>query len=125
MIHIKTVFLDILIKNNDEEINYKKITALINKEIISFKIGDDSYNLIINDIIKFNKENNESILDLKFSMNMVTDGIYYIKELNYNMDVRIKTKEVIIEDNRIYIEYNMILQEEDLGNYLFRIDIKE
>lgn len=125
MIHIKTVFLDILIKNNDEEINYKKITALINKEIISFKIGDDSYNLIINDIIKFNKENNESILDLKFSMNMVTDGIYYIKELNYNMDVRIKTKELIIEDNRIYIEYNMILQEEDLGNYLFRIDIKE
>ena len=125
VIIIKTVILDIIIKNNEEKIKYSNINANIIDNTITFNIEDDNYTMNIDDGVSLHKENNESILELLFSLNKETSGTYFIKDMNYNMDARVKTLELIKTCDSIYVNYKFNLQEEDLGIYSLNINIKE
>ena len=122
---MKTVFLDILINNSEEKVQYNDIEGLINNNILEFNNSSDYYKITLGPILNIHKENSESILDLNFILNKETNGIYFIKDMNYNMDAKVLTKELLLNKDKISINYELYLQEEFIGLFSFNIDIKE
>lgn len=125
MFLIKHILVDLYIKNNDEEYNYKDIPCKYKDNNYIFSIDDDNYEIAKNNDILFHKENNESIIDFKFKDNDNTIGSYFIKELNFYMDAKIKTTKYKINDNSINIEYKLWLQDEEIGEFIFNLIVKE
>ncbi len=121
MFIIKHLLLDIYIKNNDEEYIYKDIPCKYKENKYIFNIDEDKYEIIKKDNIVFHKKNNESVIDFEFKDNVITKGTYYIKELSFYMDAKIKTNKYLVDDNNIDIEYKLWLQDEEIGDFIFKI----
>ena len=127
IISLKKVVIYIInfyLKNNDEII--KRKIPLYNKEsnILKFDIDNDKYKIDLEKYILY-KDNNESTLNFKFNEKKETNGTYYIKDININMDARIKTKKLVYKDNKLEIDYELYLQDEYIGNFELKIEVKE
>ena len=123
MFFIKNYKLDIYIKNNEEEYNFKNINSKYKDDKYIFDIDNDKYEITIKDDIIFHKENDESVLDFNFKDNVITTGTYYIKELNFYMDAKVKTTKLDLD--KILVEYKLWLQDEEIGNFIFKMKVKE
>ncbi|MBP3634836.1 MAG: hypothetical protein J6J17_00035 [Bacilli bacterium] len=120
-------YVDLMIKNNDEVIKKENIKAkyIENKEL-EFKYENESIKMTFNkDNIIMKKDNNESLIIFNFILKRKTDSKYFIKDLNFYIDTEIFTNELIIEKNKLYIEYELWLSNEKTGIFKYQIDIKE
>ena len=117
--------IDIHIKNNDEEFNFKNIDSKYKDNSFIFKVNSDNYIIDLKDNIVFHKKSDESEIDFIFDIEKETKGTYYIKELEFYMDAKVKTIMLIREDNYIEVEYKLWLQDEEIGNFLFKLKVKE
>ena len=114
--------IDLKLKNNDETIIKENIDGDKKNNVLSFKYDNESIKIDINeDNIVMHKDNSESILSFNFVKNKKTDCEYFIKELNFYIDTKVLTNEILINDDQIYIEYELWLQDEYTGKYLFHI----
>ena len=125
MFLIKHLLIDLYIKNNEEKYNYKDIPCKYKNNKYSFSINNDNYDITKKDDIIFHKENKESILDFEFKNNVITKGTYFIKELNFYMDANIKTIKYEVDDKNINIKYKLWLQDEEIGEFIFKLKVKE
>lgn len=125
MFFIKNIKLDIYIKNNEEEYDYKNITSKYKDNKYFFDIDNNKYEIKIDKDIVFHKENDDSVLDFIFKNNTITTGTYFIKELNFYMDAKVKTIKYVEEDNNIDIKYKLWLQDEEIGEFIFKLKVKE
>jgi len=122
---IKHINIDIYIKNNNEEFSYNNITSIYKENKYIFSVEKDNYEITKNNDIIFHKENDESVIDFIFKDNVITKGTYFIKELSFYMDANVKTTKYVVNDKIIDIEYKLWLQEEEIGNFIFKIKVKE
>lgn len=120
VIHIISFYL----KNNDEIIERDNISYKKKKEEIFFNIDNDKYIINLDKYI-LNKDNSESTLNFIFNDKKETNGTYYIKDMNFYMDARIKTNKLIYKDNKLEIDYELYLQDEYIGIFELKIIIKE
>ena len=112
------------LKNNDEIVKRDNIESKIKNNVLFFNIDNDKYEFDLDkNILK--KDNEESKLEFIFDSNKETKGSYYIKELNFYMDARIITNELIDKNNEKNIKYELYLQDEYIGKFEFKINIKE
>jgi hypothetical protein len=112
------------LKNNDEIIRKDNIESKIKKDELLFEIDKDKYKINLSKFI-LNKDNNESTLNFIFDDKKETKGIYYIKDMNFYMDARIKTNKLIYKDNKLDIDYELYLQDEYIGKFRLKITVKE
>ncbi len=114
------------IQNNDEKIVKKNINTKYKNNELSFKYDNESIKITIKkDNIIMYKENNESILTFNFIKNKETESKYFIKSLNFYIDTKIKTNKLEIKKDRLYIEYELYLQDEYSGKFIYEVNIKE
>lgn len=125
MFFIKHILVDLYIKNNDEELSFTNIDCIYKNNKLIFSINEDKYDITKKENIIFHKENKESIIDFEFKDNVLTKGTYFIKDLNFYMDANIKTIKYIVENNIIDIEYKLWLQDEEIGEFILKIKVKE
>ena len=125
MFFIKHILVDLYIKNNDEELSFTNIDCIYKNNKLIFSINEDNYDITKKENIIFHKENKESIIDFEFKDNALTKGTYFIKDLNFYMDANIKTIKYIVENNNIDIEYKLWLQDEEIGEFILKIKVKE
>lgn len=125
MFFIKHILVDLYIKNNDEELSFTNIDCIYKNNKLIFSINEDNYDITKKDNIIFHKENKESIIDFEFKDNALTKGTYFIKDLNFYMDAKINTIKYIVENNNIDIEYKLWLQDEEIGEFILKIKVKE
>ena len=125
MFFIKHILVDLYIKNNDEELSFTNIDCIYKNNKLIFSINEDNYDITKKENIIFHKENKESIIDFEFKDNALTKGTYFIKDLNFYMDANIKTIKYIVENNNIDIEYKLWLQDEEIGEFVLKIKVKE
>lgn len=125
MFPIKHFLLDLYIKNNDEEIDYKDIKCEYKNDKYIFNINEDEYEIEKTTKIVFHKKNKESVINFIFENNKQTTGTYYIKELDFYMDAKVKTVRYNINENSIEVEYKLWLQDEEIGNFIFKLRVKE
>ena len=72
--------------------------------------------------------NTNDIIDkcnFEFKDNAITNGTYFIKEMNFYMDAKIKTTKCIVNEENINIEYTLWLHDEEIGNFEFKLEVKE
>ena len=117
--------IDLYIKNNEEELNYLNIESKFDNDIYKFDIENDSYIIELKDNLVFHKKSIESDIHFIFDIQKETTGTYYIKELDFYMDAKVKTIRLEKNNNNIEIEYKLWLQDEEIGNFIFKLRVKE
>ena len=98
--------LDVLIsvKSNDSNLEYKT-TAILTEEIIKYKSEDNTTEMFDYTNNKLTRENSELRMDYVFDLNKETKGTIFVKDLNRNLDVNIKTNKIERNKNDIEIEF--------------------
>ena len=106
-------------KHNNDEFNCYGVK---NKEKIIFK--ENNNNLVIeikeNEIL-IEKTNKESIMNMIFKENVITNCTYNVIGLG-KVFLNIKTNKLIIKNNKIYIEYE-IIESNDLHIYELEYEV--
>ena len=127
IISLKKVVIYIInfyLKNNDEVIKKNIDVYTKKKNTLKFNIDNDKYKIDLDEFI-VEKENSESRLCFMFSDTKETKGTYYIKELDFYMDAKIETNKLIYKDNKLDIKYELYLQDEYIGKFELKIEVKE
>ena len=98
--------LDVLIsvKSNDSNLEYKT-TAILTEEIIKYKSEDNTTEMFDYTNNRLTRENSELRMDYVFDLNKETKGIVFVKELNRELEVNIKTNKIERNKNDIEIEF--------------------
>lgn len=118
--------VDFNIQNNEEQFSKNNIEARYKDNELSFKYDNESIKIKINkDNIIIQKENSESLLTFNFIENKKENCEYLIKELNFYLDMKVLTNKLLIKENSIYIEYELWIQDEYSGKFIYEINIKE
>lgn len=124
---MKKVYIDYKIKNNDEIVKKENLEAVYKvNEYLKIKDIDENINISFdNGNIIMERDNNESNLLFNFVLDKETESKYFIKNLNFYIDTKIKTNHLQIDDDRIIIEYDLWLSDEYSGNFKYEIILKE
>ena len=118
--------VDYKIINNNENLEFKDVEANIKDNILSFKDENDSIKITINnDNIIMYKESLASQITFNFIKNKKTEVKYYIKLFNSYLNTDIRTNKLEISDKRIYIEYELWVEDEYMGIFKYELIIKE
>ncbi len=124
---MKKVYIDYKIKNNDEIVKKENLEAVYKvNEYLKIKDIDENINISFNNgNIIMERDNNESNLLFNFVLDKETESKYFIKNLNFYIDTKVKTNHLQIDDDRIIIEYDLWLSDEYSGNFKYEIILKE
>lgn len=124
---MKKVYIDYKIKNNDEIVKKENLEAVYKvNEYLKIKDIDENINISFNNgNIIMERDNNESNLLFNFVLDKETESKYFIKNLNFYIDTKVKTNYLQIDDDRIIIEYDLWLSDEYSGNFKYEIILKE
>lgn len=124
---MKKVYIDYKIKNNDEILKKENLEAVYKvNEYLKIKDIDGNINISFdNGNIIMERDNNESNLLFNFVLDKETESKYFIKNLNFYIDTKVKTNHLQIDDDRIIIEYDLWLSDEYSGNFKYEIILKE
>lgn len=124
---MKKVYIDYKIKNNDEILKKENLEAVYKvDEYLKIKDIDENINISFdNGNIIMERDNNESNLLFNFVLDKETESKYFIKNLNFYIDTKVKTNHLQIDDDRIIIEYDLWLSDEYSGNFKYEIILKE
>ena len=118
--------VDYKIVNNKENLEFKDVEANKKGNILSFKDENDSMKITINkDNIIMEKESLASQITFNFIENKKNEVKYYIKLFNSYLNTDILTNKLEISDDRIYIEYELWVEEEYMGIFKYELNIKE
>ena len=118
--------VDYNIVNNKENLSFKDVEAIYKDNKLSFKDENDSIKITINkDNIVMDKESLASQITFNFIKGKKTEVRYYIKIFNSYLNTDILTNVLEITDNRIYIEYELWVEEEYMGVFKYELQIKE
>ena len=94
----------IRVKNDDSNIEYKT-TAILSDNVIKYKSEDNTIEVFDYDNYKLTRENNELRMDYIFDLNKETKGTVFVKDLNKELEVNIKTKKIERNNNDIEIDF--------------------
>ncbi len=117
IVQVKVIYLKVLIKTsilNNEliEEDLLECQGIMNNNIIKYYDGKTLVKLNLNDIITLTRTNQDQEIIFRFDLDNETIGKYYLKDINQNLEFKIKTKELTILNNQIKISYELDLQDE-------------
>lgn len=98
--------LDVLIsvKSNDFNLEYKT-TAILTEDIIKYKSEDNTTEMFDYTNNKLIRENSELRMNYIFDLNNETKGTVFVKDLNRELEVNIKTNKIERNKNDVEIEF--------------------
>ena len=118
--------VDYKIINNKENLEFRDVKATHKDNKLSFMDENDSIKITINkDNIIMDKESLASQITFNFIKGKKTEVRYYIKLFNSYLNTDILTNVLEITNNRIYIEYELWVEEEYMGIFKYELIIKE
>ncbi len=112
-----------LLKTKEEE-TFFETKGIFEEDRIKYKEKDCFVKIDFQkEEIKMERKKEDSFLVLNFSLTKETDGIYQIHDLA-NFSLNIKTKELLIQNQKIHVRYLLYLQEVFLGEFDFQIEFE-
>lgn len=124
---MKKIYIDYIINNNDEIVKKENLEAKY-KENEYLKIIDNEENINIsfnNGNIIMERDSSDSNIIFNFILNKETESKYFIKDLNFYIDTKVKTNNIKVDNNKLLIEYELYLQDEYSGKFKYEITMKE
>ena len=125
---IKKVKIYSVLSNNDNETTTIEALAEYdrNSRIIKYSEEDLKVKIQIFDKkIYMNRKNDEYNLDLEFCLNEKKRCKYLVNSIGLNLEVDVYTKKLEIEENRIYINYELFNDNKSIGIFEYKLMIME
>lgn len=97
----------IKIKTTIDEENFC-FEGIKNKNSIIYKDSDVAVKIMITDIIRLTRENNDFKIELIFNEKEETKINYLLKQYNQTMELKLKTEKLNIDNNYIEILYDIV-----------------
>ena len=125
---MKKIKIYAVLSNNDNETT--TIEALAdydeNKKMIKYSEEDLKVKIEYSDNrVYMNRKNSEYELDLEFTLNKKNKCKYQVNSLGLNLEIDVCTKKLEIEDNRIYINYELLNDNKSIGIFEYKLLIME
>ena len=117
------IVINSFIKSNttNEAISNKKVIKKGN--IISFYHDGVNNKIEIKDEkVKLTRDSKESLIILEFEKNKIIGGIYKVKELNINMNIKTVTKDLVMKENGFKIEYDLFINDVYSDSFIYEFD---
>ncbi len=117
-----------VLSNNDNETTTIEALAEYdrNSRIIKYSEEDLKVKIQIFDKkIYMNRKNDEYNLDLEFCLNEKKRCKYLVNSIGLNLEVDVYTKKLEIEENRIYINYELFNDNKSIGIFEYKLMIME
>ena len=80
---------------------------------------------ILDNKVRIIRKNEDYDLNLEFKENEVLSTKYTVKSLGLDVDIDVHTKVLEIEDNRIYINYELFNENRSIGSFEYKLLFKE
>ena len=118
------MLVEIMIKfslaNKDYELdNIKETKGFLNVKVIKYNDGNVITEIILDSPVTLKRVNNDYEIELTFVENKITNGSYFIKDIDRKLDLKITTKRLVIKDGQILIDYVLDINDEE---FKFRLD---
>ncbi len=125
---MKKVKIYSVLSNSDNETTTIEALAEYDKKnkIIKYTDEDTSVEIEIkNKTVTMKRKNEEFNMVLKFSLNEKERCKYEVVSLGLNMDIDVYTKKLEIEENRIYINYELYNDNKIFGVFEYKLLLME
>lgn len=100
-----------------------EIIGEIDDKVIIYNEGDIKVIIeILEDKITMSRINDDYVIKMSFIRDSITEGLYDIKDINAKFNLAVETNELIIEEGKIFIDYHLNLNNEDMGVFHFQLD---
>ena len=109
--------IKVTIKNSENNSSFKT-NAIIQDNIIKYKEDNNTVVKFNYDTNELTRENSELRMNYLFSNENPTTGTIFIKDLNKELELEIKTKKIQRKNNDIEIEF--LVEEND---FLYKIEV--
>ncbi|MGE5455875.1 MAG: hypothetical protein ACM3O4_02045 [Ignavibacteriales bacterium] len=111
---------------NPEEINdiVHNLEGIKKRNELIYKEDNTDVLIRIEDVVTIIRKNEDSELTLILDVTNETIGTYFIKGVG-NLEIKIKTNILKITNNSIYTEYELVINNEEIGLFTFETRFEE
>ncbi len=123
----KVKIYSVLSNNDNETTTIEALADYDEKEgIIKYVEEDLKVEIkILNNKILMHRKNDEYDLNLTFELNEKIKCKYQVNSIGLNLDIMVYTKKLEIEENRIYINYEIFNDNKTIGIFEYKLLLME
>ena len=105
----------------DEEVMFDEVDNVITYMEDDLKVSI----FIFETFVKMRRCNEDYDLNLEFDLNEDKVCKYSVKSIGLDLDLLVRTKELEIYDNRVYIKYELFNDQKSIGEFEYKLIIRE
>ena len=105
----------------DEEVMFDEVDNVITYMEDDLKVSIS----IFETFVKMRRCNEDYDLNLEFDLNEDKVCKYSVKSIGLDLDLLVRTKELEIYDNRVYIKYELYNDQKSIGEFEYKLIIRE
>ena len=105
----------------DEEVMFDEVDNVITYMEDDLKVSIS----IFETFVKMRRCNEDYDLNLEFDLNEDKVCKYSVKYIGLDLDLLVRTKELEIYDNRVYIKYELFNDQKSIGEFEYKLIIRE
>ena len=105
----------------DEEVMFDEVDNVITYMEDDLKVSIS----IFETFVKMRRCNEDYDLNLEFDLNEDKVCKYSVKSIGFDLDLLVRTKELEIYDNRVYIKYELFNDQKSIGEFEYKLIIRE
>ena len=105
----------------DEEVMFDEVDNVITYMEDDLKVSIS----IFETFVKMRRCNEDYDLNLEFDLNEDKVCKYSVKSIGLDLDLLVRTKELEIYDNRVYIKYELFNDQKSIGESEYKLIIRE
>lgn len=117
-----------VISNNDDETTTIEALADYDEEkrIIKYKEEELKVTIeIFDNKIIMERKNEDYDLNLEFNLNEKVKCKYQVNSIGLNLEIDVYTKILEIEENRIYVSYELFNDNKSIGEFEYKLLLRE
>ena len=117
------IIINSSIKSSDTTDVIKNKQAIKNTDLINlYHDGVNNKIELKKDKVKLTRDSKESLIILEFEQDKTIDGKYVIKDLSLNMNIKVSTKKLQIDDNGFKIEYDLFINDVYSDSFIYEFE---
>jgi uncharacterized beta-barrel protein YwiB (DUF1934 family) len=121
---MKEIKIRSIVTNSENETTNIEAIGKYDKEQNIITFSEEEYEntiYILKDCVKINRKNQDYNLNLEFKLNEKLKCKYEIKSLGIDIDIVVLTKMLEITETYIYIDYELLNEEENIGSFEYKL----
>jgi len=125
---MKKIKIYSVLSNNDNETTTVEALADYDEKENTIKYVEEDLKVeitILNSKILMHRKNDEYDLNLTFELNEKIKCKYQVNSIGLNLDIVVYTKKLEIEENRIYINYEIFNDNKTIGIFEYKLLLME